>query len=88
LTDKRKKELGLPDKCQAHGPWSVWECAPSTFDWHYEQREYAYLYEGEVKIKTSLGEVSIKSGDFVTFPAGLSCTWTVLKKVRKVYMFK
>ena len=88
LTDAKKKELGIPQTCQAQGSWSVWECAPSTFDWHYDELEQAYLYEGEVTVKTSDGETKIKAGDFVTFPAGLSCTWTIIQKIRKVYRFQ
>ena len=88
LTDLQKKELGLPEICQAHGAWSVWECDASSFDWHYDELEEAYFYEGDVIVKTKEGQTKIKAGDFVTFPAGLSCTWTIIKKVRKVYSFQ
>jgi uncharacterized cupin superfamily protein len=29
--------------------------------------------------------VKIGKGDFVTFPAGMACTWKILKGVRKHY---
>ena len=87
LTDTQKKELGIPQACQSNKYWSVWECAPSTFDWHYDEIEEAYLYEGDVIVKTKDSEIKIHAGDFVRFPAGLDCTWTILKKVRKVYRF-
>jgi len=88
LTSEKKKELGLPDNCENNGIWSVWECEPSSFDWHYDSEEVAYIFEGKVKIKTNEEEVEIKAGDFVTFPSGLSCSWTIEEKIRKVYMFK
>jgi len=68
--------------------WPVWECEPSTFDWHYDQEETCYVLEGEIKVKTADEEVLLGPGDFVTFPKGLDCTWTVNKAVRKHYNFK
>ena len=67
--------------------WPIWECEPSTFDWHYDQQEQCYILEGEVTVKTAAGEVVINPGDFVTFPKGLDCQWTVKKPVRKHYSF-
>ena len=60
----------------------------TQFDRHYDQLEKAHLYEGKVKVKTPSQEVDIKAGDFVVFPKGLSCSWQVLEKVRKVYKFE
>lgn len=88
LTDQQKKALQIPDSPQSQGPWSVWECEPSTFDWHYDDVEKAYVYEGQVKVQTAEETVAIKAGDFVTFPKGLDCTWDVQEKVRKVYAFE
>ena len=67
--------------------WSPWSCEVSTFDWEYTDRETAYVFEGKVRVKTPDGEVVIKSGDLVTFPKGLQCTWIVEKPIRKVYRF-
>lgn len=67
--------------------WPIWECEPSTFDWHYDQQEQCYILEGEVTVRTAEEEVSIKPGDFVTFPQGLDCVWTVKKPIRKHYSF-
>ena len=67
--------------------WSRWECEPSTFDWHYAASETAYLFEGEVEVTTQREKVNITGGMLVTFPAGLSCTWKVKKKISKVYTF-
>jgi uncharacterized cupin superfamily protein len=69
--------------------WSPWECEPTTFDWEYDEEEWAYVFEGKVKVKPDQGnEVEIKKGDLVIFPKGLKCTWTVLEKIKKVYTFK
>ena len=67
--------------------WSSWGCEPSTFDWEYDDKETAYIFEGKVKVKTSQGEVGFGKGDLVTFPKGLKCTWSIEEKIRKVYKF-
>jgi len=68
--------------------WSPWECEPSTFDWEYDSEEWCYFFAGKVKVDTPQGQVQIEKGDFVKFPKGLKCTWNVLEKVRKAYLFK
>jgi uncharacterized protein len=67
--------------------WPVWTKEVSRFDWSYESNEECYLLEGEVIVETPDGEVTFKKGDFVTFPAGLSCVWNVKKPVKKHYQF-
>ena len=88
ISEEKKKQLGIPVVCEETDEWSVWECEPSTFDWQYAQKEIAYVYQGKVKVKTKTGEAMITKGDLVTFPKGLSCTWNVLEKIRKVYRFE
>ncbi|MBF0385492.1 MAG: cupin domain-containing protein [Candidatus Omnitrophica bacterium] len=88
ISEEKKKALKIPVKCENTSDWSVWECKPSKFDWHYDSKEVAYVYEGKVKVKTSVEEVEISSGDLVTFPSGLSCSWEVIEKIRKVYKFE
>jgi len=68
--------------------WSPWECEPSTFEWEYDSEEWCYLFDGKVKVDTPQGQVEFGKGDFVKFPKGLKCTWNVLEKVRKVYIFQ
>jgi uncharacterized cupin superfamily protein len=69
--------------------WEPWECEPTTFDWQYDEEEWAYVFEGKVKVKPEQGsEVEIKKGDLVIFPKGLKCTWTVIETIKKVYTFK
>ncbi|MHA1378363.1 MAG: cupin domain-containing protein [Candidatus Helarchaeota archaeon] len=75
------KKLGIDS-------WNPWECEESVFDWEYSDEEWAYVFEGNVVVKTPSGEVEINAGDFVKFPKGLKCTWDVRKKIRKVYTYK
>lgn len=67
--------------------WSEWSCDISEFDWHYDQEEICYLFEGEVIVTTDIETVEINGGDLVTFPKGLDCKWKVEKAVKKVYKF-
>jgi uncharacterized cupin superfamily protein len=67
--------------------WPVWTKGPSSFDWHYDEKECCFFLEGDVTVKTPSETVSFGKGDFVTFPRGLSCTWQVKKSVRKHYKF-
>lgn len=69
------------------GSWEIWTCKPSSFDWHYDDRETCYLLEGDVTVKTADQEVRFGVGDLVVFPKDLSCHWTVHKAVRKHYIF-
>lgn len=86
---KIKIEKKQPSELQTEGikSWPIWECEPSTFDWHYDQQEQCYILEGEVTVQTADEEVKIGPGDFVTFPQGLNCVWTVTKPIRKHYSF-
>ncbi len=69
--------------------WPVWEKAESTFPWTYEETEICYFVEGEVVVTPENGEpVTVGKGDLVVFPAGLSCTWEVVKPVRKHFTFE
>ena len=66
--------------------WGIWECGPSTFDWSYDSPETCYILEGRARVATPTGTVEFAAGDLVRFPEGLSCTWTVVEKVRKRYL--
>ena len=72
------------------GTWGTWGCDVSEFPWTYSDDETALLLEGEVTITpddSNLPAVTIKAGDFVRFPAGMSCTWKVTKAINKHYNF-
>jgi uncharacterized cupin superfamily protein len=80
--EARLRALGVAD-------WPVWSCEVSTFPWTYESTETCYLLEGEVVVTPHGGEpVTLRAGDLVTFPRGLSCTWEVRRPVRKHYRFE
>jgi len=69
--------------------WPIWTKEISEFDWHYDLVEDCLLLEGSVLISYGKGKsVTIKAGDYVTFPAGLSCHWIVTEAVRKHYRFR
>ncbi len=68
--------------------WSVWTKGISEFPWTYASQEEFYVLEGHVIITPDEGAaVEIRAGDFVTCPAGMSCTWQVLEPIRKHYRF-
>ena len=85
ITVERPREERL--KALKMKSWPIWTKEPSTFEWHYDERETCYFLEGDVVVKTDKGEVALRPGDLVTFPKGLSCTWRVNKAVRKHYRF-
>ncbi|MEW6516027.1 MAG: cupin domain-containing protein [candidate division FCPU426 bacterium] len=69
--------------------WPIWEKEPSRFEWTYDSQEECLFLEGEVIVHAPDGrQVKIHAGDYVIFPTGLSCTWQVLKQVRKHYRFQ
>lgn len=63
------------------------ECEPKNFRWHYDDMETCLILEGSVKVKADGEKVEFGAGDLVIFPEGLSCEWSVSKKVRKHYKF-
>jgi len=65
----------------------TWGCGVSEFNWHYDDREQCILTEGEVTVEYNGTSVSFGAGDYVVFPAGLSCVWKVTKPVQKHYEF-
>jgi len=69
--------------------WPVWSKEVSEFPWQYDCAEICYLVEGEAIISPDQGEpVTITSGQLVQFEKGLSCTWKIIKPVRKHYQFE
>jgi uncharacterized cupin superfamily protein len=68
--------------------WPIWEKEVSEFPWHYDEKECCYFLEGDVLVTPEKGQpVQVKKGDLVNFPVGMSCTWKVLKPVKKHYKF-
>lgn len=68
--------------------WPIWEKSVSSFPWTYDAEEVCYILEGEVTVQPENGAaVTIKKGDMVTFPKGMSCHWTIHKDIKKHYQF-
>lgn len=81
LDEARIAEMGVRQ-------WPIWEKEASHFPWHYDDRERCLIVEGRVTVEPEDGEtVEFGAGDFVTFPRGMSCTWTIHEAVRKHYDF-
>jgi uncharacterized protein len=63
----------------------VWECTPGRFKWHYSKEEVLFIIAGHAVLTNERGEErEFGPGDTVSFPAGVSCTWLVKDRVRKV----
>ena len=69
--------------------WGTWGCGVSKFPWMYDSNESCYLLEGQVTVSPTDGRkpATFGKGDFVTFPAGMSCEWDVSEAVQKHFMF-
>ncbi len=67
--------------------WPIWEKEKSEFDWEYSEKEQCYILKGKAVIKpeNSNKKVTIKKGDFVEFPKGMSCRWKILEDIKKHY---
>lgn len=72
---------------QAAAAWPVWEKEASAFPWHYDDQETCYILEGDVTVEAGSEKASFGAGDWVVFPQGLDCRWTIRKDVRKHYKF-
>ena len=75
-----------PEKKTASA-WPIWTKEASTFPWHYDDQETCHILAGSVTVKAGGEEVSFGAGDWVVFPKGLDCTWTIKAAVRKHYKF-
>lgn len=79
-----------PAKLEVQGVynWPIWEKEVSEFPWTYDDQETCYILEGRVIVTPDGGAPQeFKRGDYVIFPAGMSCTWKVLEPIRKHYQF-
>lgn len=69
--------------------WPIWTKEVSTFPWTYDATEICYILEGEAVVTPDGGAPeTIREGDLVNFPKGMSCTWDVRVPIRKHYRFK
>lgn len=68
--------------------WPVWEKEVSRFDWTYDAQETCYVVAGSVTVTPTGGvPVDIAAGDYVIFPAGMSCVWDIHEPISKHYRF-
>ncbi len=68
--------------------WPIWTKEISTFPWTYDCNETCYFLEGDVVVTPDGGApVTMGTGDLVTFPVGMSCTWEIRSAVKKHYSF-
>lgn len=66
--------------------WDTWEKEVSVFPWTFPEQEIAYILDGECVITPTGGmAVTFGKGDLVTFPAGLTASWEVVKPLHKHY---
>lgn len=68
--------------------WPIWEHDEDKFEWYYDQTERCLIVAGEATIVSEFESITIKSGDFVTFPAGLECVWDIDSAIKKHYTFE
>jgi uncharacterized protein len=80
LDDSQLNEMGVFQ-------WPVWEKDESKFEWYYDTQERCYILEGEVDVITEFENITLKAGDFVTFPKGLECVWDINAAIKKHYFF-
>ena len=65
--------------------WPVSRRGVSRFSWRYDSTEVCYLVDGHARIETEDGSIEVESGDLVTLPAGLECTWDIREPLAKHY---
>ena len=66
--------------------WPIWECEPSKFQQHYDDKEICLVIEGEATIRGKEGEIYLfKDGDLVEFPACLYFESELRKSIKKHY---
>lgn len=67
----------------------VWECTEGHFKWHYNKDESVIVVSGEAFLIHDDGqELRFGPGDVGFFPAGITCTWRVPGRFRKVAVIK
>lgn len=81
ISQDRLEKLGITS-------WPIWTKEQSEFPWTYDDTETCYFLEGYAVVIPDGGlPVEIGKGDLVTFPAGMSCVWTIRRDVKKHYAF-
>jgi len=73
------RELGVKS-------WPVMEYEEEKFEVFYDKPEQCYIVAGEATIVSEFESITVKPGDFLTFPAGIECVWDVDSAIKKYYM--
>ena len=73
------KELGVKS-------WPTMEYDEEKFEVFYDKTEQCYIVSGEATIVSEFESITVKPGDFLTFPAGLECVWDVDSRIKKYFM--
>ncbi len=75
------KEMGIES-------WPVRVHNEEKFEWFYDKTEYCYIAAGEATIVSEFETLTVKPGDFITFPAGLEVIWDIDTAVKTQYMLE
>lgn len=76
------------EEAKAAKEWPIWEKETSSFEWEYPEKETCLIIEGRAKVRYDEGsEVEFGPGDYVVFPKGLKCVWTIKENLKKHYKF-
>lgn len=66
--------------------WPMQSLEPGEFVHDYAQAETCYILSGSATLTPANGPIlNIERGDLISFPAGLSCTWTIHSPVKTHY---
>jgi len=77
-----------PQEIEKAENWGTWKKEISEFPWFYDDQETCYILDGEATATDNKGNtVVFGKGDMVRFEKGLSCTWKIVKDIRKKYYF-
>ncbi|OGV31589.1 MAG: cupin [Lentisphaerae bacterium GWF2_45_14] len=70
--------------------WPIWEKEVSKFSWIYSEEEACYIVDGKATVTPLDGQhaISVSSGDYVVFPAGLECIWEIHEAIKKHFNFE
>ena len=64
----------------------LWRCEPMTFDYEFPGDEIFQVLQGNLLIEIPDSEnVSLQTGDIVSFNKGVRSTWTVENSFKKVF---
>jgi len=80
LTEAEIEEKGIRN-------WPIWTKELSTFDWYYESQEECLILEGHFWVDTEEMVYQFFKGEYIIFPKGLKCKWTIVEPVKKHYKF-